>query len=326
MASLANALRLVVGGATGALEGYGAKQERLRRDEEEKRQQSRQVMIDALALIDRGALPTAQREAVGRQATGEIGKSVLSAMNMAGGGPSIAFDSGAIAAGAGRMGPPAAEFEVGGVKYTLPDPEQRRLAKEAQDAAAALTQRRGVLALDREEKTAEYRRIQELGVAAQRGGARSPSAIQLAIESPAAYRAIFPEPTRVDPMDTLRREEAMRERDLQEAQGMAFLDANRRNPAVTNAYASVFAKNPKMSMGMVGYSIMQQQMAGALTEQREASAGASTARATAIGKKSGGRAPSAPPPGAAGASAVPPAVSVKDELDTAYDRYTQPKR
>lgn len=48
MARLANALRLALGGATGALEGYGAKQERLKKEEETRRQVERQALMDAL--------------------------------------------------------------------------------------------------------------------------------------------------------------------------------------------------------------------------------------------------------------------------------------
>ena len=43
------------------------------------------------------------------------------------------------------------------------------------------------------------------------------------------------------------------------------------------------------------------------------------------GRAGGGRAPTAPPPSMGGAPALAPAAPVKDELDTAYDRYTKPR-
>ena len=322
------ALRAALGAVTGVAEGMRLREEREFEREKEKAAAARQAMYDALALADRGALPTAQSQAVGQRAVGEVGKAALNAFNVASGGPAIGFDSSAIAQGAGRMGAPTAKFTVGGVEYALPDQEQRRRALAAQEAAA----RRGEREADeREEENRRIReeqrgaqRLRDLSTAAKKGGRRSEAAIELAAANQAAYRALFPEEPRQDPMDALRVQEAMRERDLQEAQGMAFLDANRRNPAVTNAYASVFARNPKMSPGMVGYSIMQQELAGALAAQREASAGASAARTDVTKAKAAGRAPSAPPPGAGPAGT--PAVPARDELDMAYDRYTTPKR
>jgi hypothetical protein len=297
--------------------------------EKEKAAAARQAMYDALALADRGALPTAQSQALGQRAVGEIAKSVSGAMGAFQSGAQTPFDAGAIARGAGRIGEPAAKFTVGGVEYALPDQEQRRRALAAQEAATRRGERETA---EREEENRRIReeqraaqRLRDLSTAAKKGGRRSEAAIELAAANQAAYRALFPEEPRQDPMDALRVQEAMRERDLQEAQGMAFLDANRRNPAVTNAYASVFARNPKMSPGMVGYSIMQQELAGALAAQREASAGASVARTDATkAKTGGGRAPSSSPPGAGPVGT--PAAPARDELDMAYDRYTTPKR
>lgn len=324
-----NALRAALGAVTGVAEGMRLREEREFEREKEKAAAARQAMYDALALADRGALPTAQSRALGQRAAGETVKAFSGAINALQGGAATPFDESAIAQGAGRMGEPAAKFTVGGVEYALPDQEQRRRALEAQSLATELAKREKISRIDEEGKIrTEQRGAQRLrdlvGRVQKSRDPRSEAALELAIESPTAYRAIFPEPERPSALDALRADEAARERQAQEAQGMAFLDANRRNPAVTNAYASVFANNPKMSPGMVGYSIMQQELAGALAAQREASAGASAARTDVTKAKAAGRAPSALPPGAG--TVGTPSVPVRDELDMAYDRYTTPKR
>jgi hypothetical protein len=132
--------------------------------EKEKAAAARQSMYDALALADRGALPTAQSQALGQRAVGEIAKSVSGAMGAFQSGAQTPFDAGAIAQGAGRIGEPAAKFTVGGVEYALPDQEQRRKALKAQEFATELTQRQKLTRAEQDEKNqlldVEARRIQ----------------------------------------------------------------------------------------------------------------------------------------------------------------------
>lgn len=341
MASLLNALQLALGAGGAGISGYQRAQaqreeeERLKREEArrvaaEKKAAERQAMADALELADRGALPTAQSQALGQRAVGEIAKSVSGAMGAFQSGAQTPFDAGAIAQGAGRMGAPAAKFTVGGVEYTLPDQEQRRRALEAQSLATELAKRESFSRIDQETKIRadqrEMQRIKELSSAAKKGGRNSEAAIELAVVSPQAYNAIYPEPQRASALDALRAEEAMRERQAQEAQGMAFLNANRTNNEVKAGYGAIFAANPKMSPGMIGYALQQQALAGALESQREASAGASAARTDATKAKTAGRAPSTRPPGASKAPAATPPAPAPDELDAAYDKYTTRKR
>lgn len=157
-------------------------------------------MYDTLQLLDRGALPSAQRQAVGQAAAGEIAKAVSGAMGAFQGGPMTPFDSEAIARGAGRMGAPAAQFKIGDVTFDMPDVEQRRRAREAQAMASDLAKRERISQIDQEAKIRadqrEMQRIKELSSAAKKGGRNSEAAIELAVVSPQAYSAIYPEPTR----------------------------------------------------------------------------------------------------------------------------------
>lgn len=158
------ALRAALGAVTGVAEGMRLREEREFEREKEKAAAARQAMYDALALADRGALPTAQSQALGQRAVGEIAKSVSGAMGAFQSGAQTPFDAGAIAQGAGRIGEPAAKFTVGGVEYALPDQEQRRKALKAQEFATELTQRQKLTRAEQDEKNqlldAEARRIQ----------------------------------------------------------------------------------------------------------------------------------------------------------------------
>jgi len=158
------ALRAALGAVTGVAEGMRLREEREFEREKEKAAAARQAMYDALALADRGALPTAQSQALGQRAAGETVKAFSGAINALQGGAATPFDESAIAQGAGRMGEPAAKFTVGGVEYALPDQEQRRRVLKAQEFATELTQRQKLIQAEQEEKdrmlNAEARRIQ----------------------------------------------------------------------------------------------------------------------------------------------------------------------
>ena len=194
------ALRAALGAVTGVAEGMRLREEREFEREKEKAAAARQAMYDALALSDRGALPTAQSRALGQRAAGETVKAFSGAINALQGGAATPFDESAIAQGAGRMGAPTAKFTVGGVEYALPDQEQRRRALEAQSLATELAKRESFSRIDQEAKIRadqrEIQRVKELAAAAKKGGRQSEAAIELAVVSPQAYNAIYPEPTR----------------------------------------------------------------------------------------------------------------------------------
>lgn len=335
MPRLMSALQLALGTAGAGIGGYQAartqreEEERLRREEErriaaEQRANERQAMYDTLQLLDRGALPSAQRQAVGQAAAGEIAKSISGAMGAFQSGAQTPFDSEAIARGAGRMGAPAAQFKIGDVTFDLPDPEQRRKAREAQEAAADLAKREGISRIDQEAKfradQREIQRIKDLSAGAKKGGRNSEAAIELAVVSPQAYNAIFPDLSRGADrgMTEYQRMAVQQEMDAAEA----FFNTPEADPAKRRLIAQTFnnlrSARPNAPARELILATYQAIKAREASDYREAQTGAADRRAL---PKPAGRAPVNPPPGMS-----PSAAPVRDELDDAYDRYTTPKR
>lgn len=137
MARLANALRLALGGATGALEGYGAKQERLRKDALLQQQQERQREMDAQNL----AMQLAGLQAQGWESPGGVltkqqgarqaaGSAITSALQAAAGQTPtpIMGDLGSLAGGYATARPDRT-ITLGGqtlaLRETVPEREQR---------------------------------------------------------------------------------------------------------------------------------------------------------------------------------------------------------
>lgn len=137
MARLANALRLALGGATGALEGYGAKQERLRKDALLQQQQERQREMDAQNL----AMQLAGLQAQGWESSGGVlakqqgarqaaGSAITSALQAAAGQTPtpIMGDLGSLAGGYATARPDRT-ITLGGqtltLRETVPEREQR---------------------------------------------------------------------------------------------------------------------------------------------------------------------------------------------------------
>lgn len=187
---------------------------------------------------------------------------------------------------------PTLRQTIGGKEYVY-SPEVAR----AEAHRSAIEQSKMAQSIKRAEQSYADKDLTTLVEEARKGGRQSPAAAKLAARSKSAYEAIYPEPQRATPLDMLRQEETVRERDLQNAQGMKFLSDNRKNQSVIDAYSAIATQNQKLSPGQIGYAIMQQGLSESLAAQRSASAEASTARAGATKAKAGGRAPGAPPPG-----------------------------
>ena len=129
------ALRAALGAVGGGLEGYTQMRALEQKRQQEQEAMRRQSMMDTLSLVQAGAMPTAQRRAVAQEGTSAIGSAITSAMNVAGGGPAIPFDAGAIQRGAGRLGAPAAQITLGETSYDIPSFEEQAQARQARELA-----------------------------------------------------------------------------------------------------------------------------------------------------------------------------------------------
>lgn len=304
------ALQAALAGLGGGIEGaqsYRAYEQKRKREEDIfNYQRQRDLLQDARQReLDAARLREEERSAAD---AGMVSADRLRAMTMPGATPLPAME-------------PTMRQTIGGKEYVY-SPELKR----AEAHRASVEQTKMAQAIRRAEQSYTDKELTALADEARKGGRQSTAAAKLAARSKGAYEALFPEPQRTSALDALRAEEAMRERQAQEAQGMAFLNANRTNNEVKTGYGAIFAANPKMSPGMIGYALQQQALAGALESQRDASAGASAARTDATKAKTAGRAPSAPPPNASKAPAATPPAPAPDELDAAYDKYTTRKR
>jgi hypothetical protein len=310
----------LLAGGVGAAQGYEARQERLQKEEEERKAQQRQAMYDTLQLLDRGALPSAQRQAAGQAAAGEIAKAVSGAMGAFQGGPMTPFDSEAIARGAGRMGTPAAQFKIGDVTFDMPDPEQRRKASEAQASAARLRERTDLARMEEENKIRadqrEIQRIKDLSAGAKRGGRNSEAAIELAVVSPQAYNAIFPDLTRGADRSMTEYQRTALQQEMDAAE--AFFNTPEADPKKRRLIAQTFnnlrSARPNAPARELILATYQAIKAREASDYREAQTGASIARTDVTKAKAAGRAPMSPPPGF-GTDATAAVPQVKEQTE-----------
>lgn len=285
---LVNALQLALGAVEGAASGYGAKQDR------ERKRQLEEAALARQKQLDEAAIRREQRELAD---AGFVTTDALSRMTMPGATPLPSMQ-------------PTMRQTVGGQEYAYV-PSMARAEEHKADVM-----KRSLARGEKEyERTQEEKRIQGRITAARGKPRTSPEAAMLAAESPNAFSAMYPDQPRVDPLDALRIQEIQRERAQQEAEGLAYINANRTNPEVTTGVATILERNPRMSVGQIGYALMQQGGKTATEAQREASAASSRTRTTG---KPAGRAPAAPPPGFA-ADAVKP-TSLERPKSAAEDR------
>ena len=222
MARLANALRLALGAATGALEGARVREEVARQRKLQEDALSRQTMMDTLSLVQAGAMPTAKRWAVAQEGTSAIGNAIASAMNVAGGGPAIPFDAGAIQRGAGRLGAPAAQFTVGGTSYDIPSMQDR----EAMALAGTLSRKRAEMGLEEEQRRTTAQEQARLAAANEQqlvdayiALGMKPAQARAAAKAKASYESLV-----VTPAQRLQAETTRRGQDITREVGMARID------------------------------------------------------------------------------------------------------
>lgn len=190
-------LDYLLGGVSGGFEGYERKKARelqAQKDEEE-----RQVRL--ASLFSQGFEPVADVQRKKQAAIGAAGSLIGSALSAASGGPILSPPSMADQEALGQgyaTAKPERTMTFGGQQLAL-----RETATERQDrqARAQEMQRRrdaeSAAEAARKAKETEETRLTELASSAIAGGPKSPSAVRLALQSPAAYKAIFEDPDRM---------------------------------------------------------------------------------------------------------------------------------
>jgi hypothetical protein len=191
------ALRAALGAVGGGLEGYTQMRALEQKRQQEQEAMRRQSMMDTLSLVQAGAMPTAQRRAVAQEGTSAIGSAITSAMNVAGGGPAIPFDAGAIQRGAGRLGAPAAQVTLGGTTYDIPSMQDR----EAMALAGALSRKRAEMGLETEQRLGLAQEQARASAAAEQqqidayiAAGATPAQARAAVKAKAGYGDVFVTP------------------------------------------------------------------------------------------------------------------------------------
>lgn len=285
-----NALQLALGSVGSGIQGYT--QARTQREEQEAKRQlieaeqerqrkldARQLAMDMASLQAQGYEPVADVQRKQQAAIGAAGSMIGSALSAASGGPmgqlpSMA-DQKALSQGyAGAK--PERTLEYGGQQLALretPMERQDRMAREAElrqrkaadDAANASTQA----------KRSEQQRLDALAADALKGGAKSPSAVRLALESPAAYKAIFEDPNAITPYQreslALQRERMAMDREAANRAAVGKTQAEGRPilPSVTEAMKTLGSITPDQLRKISSYGVSaasQAQQAGGAPE------------------------------------------------------------
>lgn len=191
------ALRAALGAVGGGLEGYAQMQELERKRMREEEAARRQTMMDTLSLVQAGAMPSAQRQAVAQQGASAIGSALASAMNVAGGGQALPFDASAIQRSAGRFGAPAAQMTLGGTTYDIPSMQDR----EAMALAGALSRKRAEMGLETEQRLGLAQEQARAAAAAEQqqidayiAAGATPAQARAAVKGKAGYGEVFVTP------------------------------------------------------------------------------------------------------------------------------------
>lgn len=281
---------------------YDAQQERQRqmddrtRDREDKAAQ-RQATMDALTLVQQGAVPRSTRTAATNAATPEIGNTMQNMFaSLAGAPPPAPMDLTQTQAASGMFTPPVFSADVGGETYDITEtPSQRAMRRAAQERGERQQDTRlAAEAKANAEAAAQQRDVSALLSAFP--GKLNPAQAQAVARGQAKLDnfGIGVRPSRAGEMTDAQaydREQEVRDR---EAQGMAFLDQNRQDANTLRGLQTLFASNPQYRQrpGLAGYALMQQGMTAgkmaaneSLIGSRDASAAAATARAQGGGAK-----------------------------------------
>ncbi len=190
-------LDYLLGGVSGGFEGY----ERKKANEMKAKQDEEERQIRLASLFSQGFEPVADVQRKKQAAVGAAGSMAMTALN-------------SVLGGAPRAVPPMADQEALMQGYATAKPERtisyggqqlamRETPAERQDRLARgeeMRKRRdaeSAAEAARKAKEAEETRLTELASSAISGGPKSPSAVRLALQSPAAYKAIFEDPDRM---------------------------------------------------------------------------------------------------------------------------------
>lgn len=297
MARLANALRLALGGATGALEGYGAKQERLRKDALLQQQQERQAMLDAAALRSE------ERQAI---ASGMIPGERFSRMTMPGATPMEA----------------ALRQTIGGKEYVYA-PE----INAAEKHRAGVMKERG----ERREQEKEFTTMGDIyeGLTIDgtpliaKGQGRNIARLPINQQSSMigtitrlAEARLRPQRPAAAPRGAAGPKPPSATDLTKETEGLSFLEQYANDQEVIKRVGAAIADNPALAErpGLIGYGILQDY------KKRGTYTRGGAGRAPG-GRVPTGRAPTEPPPGMGGATPTKPATTPADDpLRKFYDR------
>lgn len=345
--ALRSALRYALAGATGAAEGYGAKQQRLQQEEQRRLAQERQARQDQLdmeekmaGLLSSGFMP--EEEAVSRQqaARSAIGSAIGSALASAEGRvlapPS---EDGLRLAAQGAAGyNTGRRASFGGQTFVLPETAAERTERTER------TKKQMDLQLEREERD----RLQKIAQAAAKGGRGSAAFAQLAVENPAAANALVereytgPGFANLDFRRFQYEQEQERLKDVAEAwwnSTMRSADAK----AAGERFRALRSANPQADPRDILLAIYQASLGDTKTGNTQARTENTQARTEKLrnprNRPPGVRAPAAggtaTPPGAAprapGAAPGPVRTPAKpaanapaaDPLDAAFDRFNK---
>lgn len=190
-------LDYLLGGVSGGFEGY----ERKKANEMKAKQDEEERQIRLASLFSQGFEPVADVQRKKQAAVGAAGSMAMTALN-------------SVLGGAPRAVPPMADQEALMQGYATAKPERtiafggqqlamRETPAERQDRLARgeeMRKRRdaeSAAEAARKAKETEETRLTELASSAIAGGPKSPSAVRLALQSPAAYKAIFEDPDRM---------------------------------------------------------------------------------------------------------------------------------
>lgn len=333
---LTNALRLALSGVSGAAEGYGAKQERLKKDEQLRLAQERQARLDQLELEEKTANMLAsgfmpEEEAVSRQqaARSAIGSAIGGALASAEG----RFLTPPSAEGLRRAAEGAASYDttrkttLGGRTFTLPETSVERTER---------TKRTDYMTKQADEQR-EQSVLSNMAAAAMRGGRNSEAFARLAAYSPQTANALFERPVSGVGFANLdlRRDLEEEKRLLREREGLSFLNNSRNldpqtQQAVMEGYNSLKREYPNATNGEIGYALSRELGTTARTENVEARTGLTEKRTETLrSPRSGALPPGVRAPASAAkpdSSAGKPKSDEEAKLDAAFDRYTTQKR
>ena len=234
------ALQAALGAIAGGFSGYGADREYRAEQERMAREEERRLADDARRLAREEADNRKEAEALARELAREQRTagaqgwtpaeqfSGLSPRDMPGATPRQPF----------------AKTTIGDREFVIP--ESPMAVKHREDVLGA------------QQESASKRKTLDAAVASAEAAGLSGTKVRAMLNAPPAVQGLigsrlFPAPEKPDRASRGEREEPIKE----ETQGMAFLDANRQNPAVISAMSAAIGRNPTASTARLAYQVMR---------------------------------------------------------------------